>query len=111
MKKGEPFREKLLLTLALGTAGIITASLLMLFLSPHKAPTGTQVILFGSGLWLWGLLLGWLLGPTGVRSPTGPTSNSQEVSPSRQMMQQGPCSPEEAYQMSGKPPSPSRPST
>jgi hypothetical protein len=77
MSKVEPFQERLLLTLGLVLVGITSASLSMWPLLLPKGLIGIQLILYGSALFLWGILLGWLRGRNGAHSPTGPTSNLQ----------------------------------
>ena len=77
MTKDAPLPERLLLTLGPGILGISLVLLVMLPPSLLKGLTGTQAILYGSGLFLLGMVLGWWRGVSGEPSQTGHTSNSQ----------------------------------
>jgi len=89
MRREERLRGMWLLTLGLGILGTILGLLLMLPLLLHKDPTGTWLILCGAGSWLSGLLSALWLGPNGARFLTGPTSSSQDASPSLPVMRHG----------------------
>lgn len=89
MRREGLFLEASLRTLKPVTAGTILGLLLTLPLLLHKDPTGTWLILYGAGSWLSGLLSALWLGPNGARFLTGPTSSSQDASPSLPVMRHG----------------------
>lgn len=108
MSREERSAAILLRTLGLVLAGTTSALLLTSLLLLRKDPIGMSATLYGSALFLVGILSGSFLGASGARSQTGLTFNSQDVSPLRQMMKRERYFKTQGSQECGKPHSSSK---